>query len=64
MNNEDTNKSTPKFMRAKHLAKHLDIGLSTLWLYHKQGRISSKKISKRVTVFEVKEVEKALFGTK
>lgn len=51
-----------KFMRAKQLAKHLSIGLSTLWLWHKQGKITSIKISERVTVFNVTEVEKALFG--
>lgn len=53
---------TPKYMRAKELAKYLGIGLSTLWLWNKQGKISSKKISDRVTVFDVEEVVKALFG--
>lgn len=53
---------TQKFMRAKELAKHLSIGLSTVWWMKKNGKISSKKISERVTVFEVTEVEKALFG--
>ena len=51
-----------KFMRAKQLAEHLGIGLSTVWLYAKQGKITSKKISDRVTLFEVAEVEKALIG--
>lgn len=51
-----------KYMRAKEMAKHLSIGLSTLWLYQKKGMITSKKLSERVTVFEVAEVEKALFG--
>lgn len=51
-----------KYMRAKELAKHLGIGLSTVWLYSKQGKITARKISERVTVFEVEEVEKALFG--
>ena len=51
-----------KFMRAKQLAEHLGIGLSTVWLYAKQGKITSKKISDRVTLFDVVEVEKALFG--
>ena len=53
---------TPKFMRAKELAKHLGVGLSTIWLWNKQGKISSTKLSERVTVFEVAAVEKALFG--
>ena len=51
-----------KFMRAKQLAEHLGIGLSTVWLYAKQGKITAKKISDRVTLFEVAEVEKALIG--
>ncbi len=51
-----------KFMRAKQLAEHLGIGLSTVWLYAKQGKITPKKASERVTLFEVAEVEKALLG--
>ena len=53
---------TPKFMRAKQLAQHLGIGLSTVWAYVKQGKITPKKASDRVTLFEVAEVEKALLG--
>ena len=51
-----------KFMRAKQLAEHLGIGLSTVWLYAKQGKITANKISERVTLFDVVEVEKALLG--
>ncbi len=51
-----------KFMRAKQLAEHLGIGLSTVWLYVKQGKITANKISDRVTLFDVVEVEKALLG--
>ena len=53
---------TPKFMRANQLAKYLGLGLSTVWLYAKQGKITPKKISDRVTLFDVVEVEKALLG--
>lgn len=53
---------TAKYLRAKELAKHLGVGLSTIWLWNKQGKISSTKLSERVTVFEVAAVEKALFG--
>ncbi len=56
------NIKTAKYMRAKDLAKHLSVGLSTIWLWNKQGKISSKKLSERITVFEVAEVEKGLFG--
>lgn len=53
---------TKKYMRAKELAKHLGVGLSTIWLWNKQGKITSKKLSERVTVFEVAEVEASLIG--
>ena len=53
---------TAKYMRAKELAKYLGIGLSTIWLYTRQGKITANKISDRVTVFDVVEVEKALLG--
>ena len=56
------NNTVPNFMRAKQLAQHLGIGLSTVWLYAKQGKITPKKISDKVTLFEVVEVEKALLG--
>ena len=51
-----------KYMRAKQLALHLGIGLSTVWAYVKQGKITANKISERVTLFDVVEVEKALLG--
>lgn len=53
---------TKKYMRAKELASHLGVGLSTIWLWNKQGKITSKKLSERVTVFEVAEVEASLIG--
>lgn len=56
------NSQTPKFMRAKQLAKHLSIGLSSVWLLSKQKKITAIKLSERVTVFNVADVEKALFG--
>jgi len=48
-----------KYYRAKELAEYLGIGLSTVWLYAKQGKITSKKLSNRVTVFDINEVNKA-----
>lgn len=53
---------TAKYMRAKQLSMHLGIGLSTVWAYVKQGKITANKISERVTLFDVVEVEKALLG--
>ncbi|MCT7637033.1 helix-turn-helix transcriptional regulator [Aliarcobacter butzleri] len=48
------------FARAPQLSKLLGIGLSTVWLYAKQGKITPIKLSHRVTVFNVKAVKKAL----
>lgn len=52
--------ATPKYLRLKELAEYLGIGLSTVWLYTKQGKIKRIKISQKVTIFQVNEVEKAL----
>jgi predicted DNA-binding transcriptional regulator AlpA len=54
------NNIKPKFLRAKGIAKHFNIGESTVWYYLKIGKIKSKKISERVTLFDVDEVEQAL----
>jgi len=51
-----------KKYRAKELAEYLGVGLSTIWLYAKQGKITPQRVSSRVTVFDIDEVEKALFG--
>lgn len=50
----------PKYLRAKQLADYLNIGISTVWFYAKQGKIQKKKISSGVTLFDVEEAEKAL----
>jgi len=47
-----------KNYRAKELAKYLGVGLSTIWLFSKQGKITPIKISERVTVFNIDEVNK------
>lgn len=54
------NHKKPKFLRAKELAEYFCIGESTVWYYLKIGKIKSKKISERVTLFDVDEVEQAL----
>jgi predicted site-specific integrase-resolvase len=62
MNKQDLNNQTPKFLRPKPMASHIGVALSTLWNYQKQGRIQSIKVSERVTLFNVADVEKALLG--
>lgn len=44
-------------MRAKEVAKYLGIGLSTVWLYVKQGKLHPTKLSSRVTIFNKKEID-------
>lgn len=47
-----------KFMRAKEVAKYLSVGKSTVWLYAKEGKLTPKKLSERVTVFDIEEINK------
>jgi len=51
-----------KHLRAKGMAKYLNIGLSTVWLYVKQGKLTPIKISDRVTLFSIDEANKMLSG--
>ena len=53
-----------KFMRAKEVSDYLSIGLSTVWLYAKEGKLTPIHISKRVTVFEVEEINKLINNVK
>lgn len=46
----------PKKLRAKQVAEEFGIGLSTVWLYAKQGRLTPINVSSRVTVFDTQEV--------
>lgn len=40
-----------KFFRVKEAAQYLSVGVSTVWLYAKQGKLHPIKLSDRVTVF-------------
>ena len=44
-------------LRAKEAHKYLGVGLSTLWLYVKQGKLKAYKISDRVTIFKKEELD-------
>ena len=46
-----------KYLRAKEIKENYGIPSSTLWMYAKQGKLKPKKISARVTVFSVLELE-------
>ncbi|WP_066403391.1 helix-turn-helix transcriptional regulator [Aliarcobacter cryaerophilus] len=58
--NQISNMQKPKYLRSKDLASYLGIGESTVWYYLSKGIITKKKVSPRVTLFDVEEVEKAL----
>ncbi len=53
---------TQKYLRAKAMAKYLNIGLSTVWDWSKKGRLTPKKISDRVTLFSVEEADRLING--
>jgi predicted DNA-binding transcriptional regulator AlpA len=44
-------------MRAKEVAEYLGIGLSTVWLYAKQGLLKPINLSPRVTVFRRADID-------
>ena len=47
----------PQNLRAREASKYLGIGLSTLWLYSKQGKLKPIKVSQRVTIFKRIELD-------
>ena len=49
-------------LRAREAHKYLGVGLSTLWLYVKQGKIKAYKISDRVTVFKKEDLDAFING--
>ncbi|WP_295004615.1 helix-turn-helix domain-containing protein [Sulfurimonas sp.] len=55
-NTSNSGMKQKRYYRAKELAELLGIGLSTVWLYAKEGKLKPKKISQRVTVFDIDDV--------
>lgn len=49
-------------LRPKDAAKYLGVGLSTIWLYVKQGKIPAYKISDRVTIFKKEDLDNFISG--
>lgn len=45
------------FFRVKDAAKYLGVGISTVWLYAKQGKLHPIKLSDRVTVFSKEDLD-------
>ena len=44
-------------LRPKEAHKYLGVGLSTLWLYVKQGKLKPIKLSDRVTIFKKSDLD-------
>lgn len=51
-----------KNYRPKEAAKFLAIGLSTFWLFVKQGKIKTTKLSERITVVSEDELKRFIGG--
>lgn len=45
------------YYRAREAAKYISVGVSTIWMYRKQGKLTGKKLSSRVTVFKKSELD-------
>ena len=54
----DTNNKTPSNLRPREASEYLRVGLSTIWLYAKQGKITPIKLSARVTLFEKADLDR------
>lgn len=46
------------YYRASYAAQYLGVGESTIWLYAKQGKLHPIKLSPRVTVFDLDELNR------
>ena len=51
-------KSKKKYYRAKEVAEYLGCGLSTIWYWSANKKLTPKKISSKVTVFDIEEINK------
>ena len=57
---EQKYKMGTRTVRAKEVANYLSIGLSTVWHYARIGKLTPIKLSSRVTVFSMDEVNALL----
>ncbi|MFW2352609.1 DNA-binding protein [Aliarcobacter butzleri] len=58
----EVTKQLPRKQRPKQAAENYGVGLSTIWLYIKQGKLSATKISEKVTVLDTQELEQFFNG--
>ena len=47
-----------RYYRSAEAAKYLGVSKTTIWNYAKAGKLTAKKLSEGVTVFDIKEIEK------
>lgn len=52
----EINTQTKKLYRAKEVSQLLGIGLSTVWLYSSQGKLKPIRLSSKVTVFSIEDI--------
>ncbi len=52
-----------KHFRAKEASKYIGVGLSTVWLYAKQGKLNPIKLSERVTIFKKDDLDRFINDT-
>jgi excisionase family DNA binding protein len=53
---------TKKKYRVKELCSYLGVSKTTIWRWASEGKIKAHKIGPKVTVFDIDEVNEALFG--
>ena len=46
-----------EYFREKEASKYLGVGVSTVWLYSKQGKITPIRLSARVTVWAKSDLD-------
>ena len=55
---EQSKNAIKENFRAKEAAVYLGIGLSTVWLFAKEGKLNPLKLSDRVTIFTKKDLDR------
>ncbi len=48
--------------RAREASEYLGVGLSTVWLYAKQKKLTAIKLSDRVTIFRKSDLDRFING--
>lgn len=54
---DQSNNAIKQNYRAKEASEYLGVGLSTVWLYAKQGKLHPVKLSDRVTIFKKEDLD-------